>query len=419
MQDEKSQLQNQQKAMRVLRARLYEAERERQQAELAATRRSQIGSGERAEKIRTYNFPENRVTDHRIKLTVHQLDRILEGELDEFTEALTAEERRRRSSRRRVTLGGGPPRGATDFLADKGVDSPRVDAELLLAHALGLTRIELYTEHDRPLTRGRAGAAARALVERRGAPRAARVRARRVGLPAADAAHRRARARAAARDGGRRRARLALRRGPRGAARRSTSAPARGAIALAIADEHPERAGHGRRRLAGRARARARERGAARARRSSCARPSSRGGGGGPFDLVVSNPPYVRRDELDALQPEVRDWEPRARARRATARPRSSWRARARSARRWLVLEVGDGQAPRGRALLEALGYADVRITPDLAGRERVVEGRRTPCLTVDRGDPGGEAGPPPDRHRLRALRRPRTATRPPRALYG
>jgi len=95
MQDEKSQLQNRQKALRVLRARLYELEREKQQAELDATRRSQIGSGERAEKIRTYNFPESRITDHRIKLTVHQLDRVLQGELDEFTEALTSEERRR------------------------------------------------------------------------------------------------------------------------------------------------------------------------------------------------------------------------------------------------------------------------------------------------------------------------------------
>jgi peptide chain release factor 1 len=94
MQDEKSQLQNKEKAMRVLRARLYERERERQRAELDATRRSQIGSGERGAKIRTYNFPENRVTDHRIKLTVHQLDRILQGELDEFTEAMTAEDRR-------------------------------------------------------------------------------------------------------------------------------------------------------------------------------------------------------------------------------------------------------------------------------------------------------------------------------------
>jgi peptide chain release factor 1 len=95
MQDEKSQLQNKTKALRVLRARLYEAERERQQAEEAATRRSQIGSGQRAEKIRTYNFPENRLTDHRVHLTVHRLDKILEGELDEFTEALAADDQRR------------------------------------------------------------------------------------------------------------------------------------------------------------------------------------------------------------------------------------------------------------------------------------------------------------------------------------
>src|SRR5436853_5855306 len=77
MQDEKSQLQNKTKAMRVLRARLYELERERPQAEQAAARRSQIGSGQRAEKIRTYNYPENRVTDHRVKLTVHSLERLL------------------------------------------------------------------------------------------------------------------------------------------------------------------------------------------------------------------------------------------------------------------------------------------------------------------------------------------------------
>ena len=94
MQDEKSQLQNRQKAMRVLRARLYEAEREKQQAALAATRRSQIGGGERAEKIRTYNFPENRLTDHRIKFTTHRLDQVLDGDLGEYTQALRAEEQR-------------------------------------------------------------------------------------------------------------------------------------------------------------------------------------------------------------------------------------------------------------------------------------------------------------------------------------
>jgi peptide chain release factor 1 len=94
MQDEKSQLQNRAKAMRVLRARLYELERERQQAELSAARRSQIGSGERAEKIRTYNYPDSRVTDHRVKVTLN-LEKVLPGGLDEITDALQAEDRRR------------------------------------------------------------------------------------------------------------------------------------------------------------------------------------------------------------------------------------------------------------------------------------------------------------------------------------
>ncbi len=95
MQDERSQLQNRERAMRVLRARLYEAERERQDAEMTDARRAQVGTGERAEKIRTYNYAEGRVTDHRIKLTQHRLDQILEGDLGDFTEALAAEDRRR------------------------------------------------------------------------------------------------------------------------------------------------------------------------------------------------------------------------------------------------------------------------------------------------------------------------------------
>jgi peptide chain release factor 1 len=96
MQDEKSQLQNREKALRVLRARLFERALAEQQAELAADRRSQVGSGDRAEKIRTYNYGERRVTDHRVKLTVHNLDQVLEGQLDELTAALEAEEKRRR-----------------------------------------------------------------------------------------------------------------------------------------------------------------------------------------------------------------------------------------------------------------------------------------------------------------------------------
>ena len=92
VQDEKSQLQNKEKAMRILRARLYQLELERQQSELAGARRSQVGSGGRSEKIRTYNFKENRVTDHRIGLTLKRLDQVLEGDLDEFITALSAEE---------------------------------------------------------------------------------------------------------------------------------------------------------------------------------------------------------------------------------------------------------------------------------------------------------------------------------------
>ena len=96
MQDEKSQLQNRDKAMRVLRARLLERQLAAQQAEVAAQRLAQVGSGERAEKIRTYNFPQDRVTDHRVGLTKGNLPGVPNGELDEFTAALEAEDKRRK-----------------------------------------------------------------------------------------------------------------------------------------------------------------------------------------------------------------------------------------------------------------------------------------------------------------------------------
>lgn len=95
VQDEKSQLQNKEKAFRILRSRLLQAEQERAAAELSGERRSQVGTGERSEKIRTYNYKENRVTDHRVGLTIRRLDQVLEGDLDEFVEALAADEQAR------------------------------------------------------------------------------------------------------------------------------------------------------------------------------------------------------------------------------------------------------------------------------------------------------------------------------------
>ena len=95
-QNQKSQLQNREAAMRVLRARLYEQELEKQQAELGAQRRSQIGSGDRSEKIRTYNYPQDRVTDHRIGLTVHNIPALMSGEIDTLVEGLVAADRAER-----------------------------------------------------------------------------------------------------------------------------------------------------------------------------------------------------------------------------------------------------------------------------------------------------------------------------------
>ena len=95
-QDERSQLKNKVRALKVLRSRLLEQKREEQERETAAKRKSQVKSGDRSEKIRTYNFPQNRVTDHRVDLSLHKLDRVLEGDLDELIEALLLEEQQRK-----------------------------------------------------------------------------------------------------------------------------------------------------------------------------------------------------------------------------------------------------------------------------------------------------------------------------------
>ena len=165
MQDEKSQLQNRERAMKLLRARLYEAKLAEQQAALSADRRSQVGTGDRAEKIRTYNFPQRRVTDHRIGLTVHNLEQVLAGEPDELTSALQDADKRRRLEeqagraaafeRRRAPLATTTVREALDSaviaLTAAGCETPRLDAEVLLAAALEVDRAALIADPWREL----------------------------------------------------------------------------------------------------------------------------------------------------------------------------------------------------------------------------------------------------------------------------
>jgi peptide chain release factor 1 len=112
MQEERSQQQNRAKAMRYLRARLLQMAQDEQQREEAAARKAQVGTGERSEKIRTYNFPQNRVTDHRVDLSIHNIPAVLAGDLDRFVDALVAEERRRQLSGADDGRGGGDAGGS-------------------------------------------------------------------------------------------------------------------------------------------------------------------------------------------------------------------------------------------------------------------------------------------------------------------
>jgi release factor glutamine methyltransferase len=261
-------------------------------------------------------------------------------------------------------------KGATDYLAQRGVDSPRVDAELLLARALGLQRIELYTQHDRPLTEDER-ALARVLVQRRGAReplayvlgdwdfRRLTLKTDRRALvprPETEIVVERC---------------LALLERVE-APRVVDVGTGTGAIALALKDERPDA-----RVTATDASAEAlelaRENADALGLDVELVQADLLAGIAGPFDLVVSNPPYVEEGELAGLQPEVRDFEPRAalvdegqtgrlveQATRLLAGP--------------IVLEVHENYAQSVAGQLESAGYGDIRVTVDLAGKERVVE---------------------------------------------
>jgi release factor glutamine methyltransferase len=271
-------------------------------------------------------------------------------------------------------------KASTGFLAGKGVPSPRVDAEHLVAGALGVSRLDLYLQHDRPLTDAEL-ASARELVRRRGTREPLAYVLGEWGFR-----------------------RLTLTTDPRALIPRPETevvverclarladlarpdvldvGTGSGAIALAIADEHPgarvtaidvsedalalaaengERTGLG-------------------GRVALAPHDLAVGLPGGPYDLVVSNPPYVLPGEIDSLAPEVRDWEPRTatvgqgqtaaviRAAPAVLRPGG-----------WIVLETHWEGAAEASAELTSVGFRDVECTADLAGRERVVEGRWEP----------------------------------------
>jgi release factor glutamine methyltransferase len=270
-----------------------------------------------------------------------------------------------------VTLGD-VLRAAADYLGRKGVEQPRLDAERLLARALGLTRIQLYTEHDRPLTEDER-TVARGLVERRG-------RGEPLAYVLGDWDFRRLTLRT---DGRALVPRpetevvvercLALLEGV-ARPRLLDVGTGTGAIALSLKDEVADAVVTATD-VSADALALARENAAATGLAVTFVEADLVDGLDGPFDLVVSNPPYVLAHEVDGLQREVRDWEPRL----ALVADGQTERL-AHDARRildgMLVLETHEEEADRVRALLAELGYTDVVVGCDLAGKPRIVEGR-------------------------------------------
>jgi release factor glutamine methyltransferase len=261
-------------------------------------------------------------------------------------------------------------KGATEYLAGRGIDTARVDAELLLARALGLSRIELYTQHDRPLTDAER-TAARELVQRRGQReplayvlgdwdfRRLTLKTDRRALvprPETEIVVERC---------------LALLAGVE-APRIADVGTGTGAIALALKQERPDAVVVATD-ISPDALDLARENAAATELEIELVETDLLAGVNGPLDLVVSNPPYVRADELDALEPEVREWEPRGALVDEGQTLRLAREAQSVLAG-WLVLEVHEEHAGALSDELAKLGFRGVSIGLDLAGRERVLE---------------------------------------------
>src|SRR5262249_17644068 len=174
---------NRAKGMKIMRARLLEKKQEEQRSEIAATRKLMVGSGDRSERIRTYNFPQGRLTDHRINFTLYKLDRVMEGELDEVVEALITHYKAEAFTATgyqaefmtAVGAASAPEKSfsiccallwGAQVLSDAGIEIHRLDAEVLLRHVLKMEKEQLYMNGDTPIAAGQE-AEFRALLSRR------------------------------------------------------------------------------------------------------------------------------------------------------------------------------------------------------------------------------------------------------------
>ena len=317
-QDEKSQVKNRAKAMKVLRSRLYEAELQKQNDAIAKERKGQVGTGDRSEKIRTYNFPQSRVTDHRINFTTHQLQTVLDGNLDEMISALTtyytAEKLARGHGRTEVNIRE-KINAARARLAAAGIEHGEAgrDANLLARHVLGWDRAMVYSHETDEATAEFCANLRRADRAPR-PPRAGRLHPRRAGILEPRLPRHARGADPAAGNGVDRRGvprAAAGRRCRTGASASPTSAPAAAASrspsprsadyvevvatdisedALNVAHENAGRHGV--------------------SDRIAFREAAYLTGSTDKFDFILANPPYVTEREYQNLAPEVREYEP-------------------------------------------------------------------------------------------------------------